>query len=1329
MRRLSLCKKISGLLLFPKFLIIILLLNAYSVNAQINFSGSYSQNFDVLATTGSANAWSNGTSPIAGWYLFKQPAPGAAIVSYGTDNGGSSSGNFYSFGITGSAERALGGTASGGAYFGSPGSGSIAGWIAVALANNTGSTINSATLNYDGEQWRNGGNTSSQTMVLEYGFGTDFTSVGTWIAPGGNFDWASPVVGASSAAIDGNTTGLLIDRGGILGSLNWAAGSILWIRWVERNDPGSDHGLAIDNFSLSTAVSATPTVNLSVSAHSASEAAQTIVTVTAVTSAAVSGSQTVNLTVSGTNITAADYTLSNTFITIADGDSTGSVTFTIIDDAMAEGPETLILTLSNPSPGITLGNPASQNISIADNDIAAVKISSIQGSGSTFNPAFGGAQTIEGIVVANFEGNAKLSGFFVQEEDADSDGDASTSEGIFVYDPSGLFSETAGTKVQVTGTVSEFTSSASNIAGTGNSSLTELTASSVASLGAAPLPAVVNITLPVADAADLEKYEGMLVNVMADSGNLAVTETFKLGRYGQVGLSVNSRLNQYTQFNTPSVTGYAAYVANLLKQYIILDDGSSTQNPDPEIFARGGNPLSATNTLRGGDEITGITGVLDERFEGYRVQTTASANFIPANPRLSSPPVVDGMIKVGFFNVLNYFTDLDLGSAITISGGVSFKPRGANTAAEFTRQRDKIVSAVIALNADVLGVSEIENDGNKSLQDLVNGLDAVAGTGTYAFINDQSLVNDPNPAINAVGTDAIKVGIIYKPSSVTPVGSPTSYKEPNPSSPIFSRPPVAQTFMDVNGNKFSVIVNHFKSKGSSSGLPGDADQGDGQGFSNATRVAQSQAILSFIDSVKSIAGDSDVLVIGDLNAYAKEDPITTLTNGGLISLFSDTSYSYQFNGQWGSLDHSLASASMYNQVAGSAKWHINADEPVVLDYNTAFKTPGQISGFYQSDAFRSSDHDPVLVGLNLANTASSITITAPVNNSSFAAGTPISLTTSVTSPGAAVVNVSFYNYGVKFAEDTTAPYGFISSIIEPGTYLVTAKAFLNNGDSLVSDTIHVTVTGCMGNGSISGEGYTNIPGSQVSDLTSSSTYPNNPDVTASLYSFEYGPDFGDNYGARVSGYICAPTTGYYTFYIAGNDQAGLWLSTNDDPANKLLIAYNETPVNFRAYYTFSTQKSAPVYLVKGARYYIETLHKEATATDHLSVAWQIPGGTLEVPIPGNRLSPYTTSIPFTSKVFGAKAFAQAMESKHTGKELAVTVTPNPSSSYFTIGIRSNNSNPVSVRVMDAAGRLVETKLNATANSTLQIGSRLSAGIYFVEIIQGSEKQRVKLVKQ
>jgi hypothetical protein len=209
---------------------------------------SYSQSFDSLSTTGSANAWLNDAT-LQGWSLFVQPAPGSAVTAYVAGDGSGNTGGFYSYGSTGSADRALGGLGSGGAYFGAPASGAVAGWIVLALTNTSGHMLDGFTLHYDGEQWRNGGNTSAQTMVLEYGFGASFASVSSWTAAGALFNWASLVNTATAAAVNGNTTGLAANRGGTVNTA-WNDGQTLWLRWIENNDPGNDHGLAIDNLSF-----------------------------------------------------------------------------------------------------------------------------------------------------------------------------------------------------------------------------------------------------------------------------------------------------------------------------------------------------------------------------------------------------------------------------------------------------------------------------------------------------------------------------------------------------------------------------------------------------------------------------------------------------------------------------------------------------------------------------------------------------------------------------------------------------------------------------------------------------------------------------------------------------------------------------------------------------------------------------------------------------------------------------------------------------------------------------------------------------------------------
>jgi len=207
-------------------------------------SFTYTQSFDSLTTSTTASPWAN-NSTLPGWSLFTSTLADAPTILGGS--GTANSGSFYSFGASGDGDRALGVTASGGAYFGSPASGAIAGYISVAFTNSTGSTLDGTAVSFSGEQWRNGGNTAAQSLAFEYGFGANFGTVANWTAvPTGNV--ISPVIGATAAAVDGNTAGLTAGLGATIDG--WAPGQTLFLRWVDRNDVGNDHGLGIDNFSL-----------------------------------------------------------------------------------------------------------------------------------------------------------------------------------------------------------------------------------------------------------------------------------------------------------------------------------------------------------------------------------------------------------------------------------------------------------------------------------------------------------------------------------------------------------------------------------------------------------------------------------------------------------------------------------------------------------------------------------------------------------------------------------------------------------------------------------------------------------------------------------------------------------------------------------------------------------------------------------------------------------------------------------------------------------------------------------------------------------------------
>ncbi|MCA9980068.1 MAG: ExeM/NucH family extracellular endonuclease, partial [Anaerolineales bacterium] len=576
----------------------------------------------------------------------------------------------------------------------------------------------------------------------------------------------------------------------------------------------------------------------------------------------------------------------------------------------------------------------------------ATLISFVQGDGFV-SPIVGSDIVVEAVISYRYD---SLSGFYLQEEAADSDNNPATSEGVFVYDPNNTITATVGSVVRVAATVSEF------------NGMTQLVNDTDRTVCGTDTLAPTIVTLPLANATDWEQVEGMWVSI---EDELTVTDNFRLGRFGQVRLSVGGRLAQPTNVVAPGTAANDLQNLNN-RSFITLDDALPFQNPDPVVYPE--PELSFTNTLRGGDTLpNGIVGIIDEynndSADDYRLYPTGAVDFVESNPRESDAPAVGGRIQVASFNVLNYFT--------------TFGSRGAEDQFEFDRQRDKIINAIVEMDAEIVGLMEIENN-TAAIQNLVDGLNAATTAGTYAYIDT-----------GIVGTDQIKVALIYKPALVTPVGNYVILD--SSVDPDFddskNRPVVIQTFEENStGEKVTVAVNHLKSKGSACTDVGDPDMGDGQGNCNGVRTEAAQALADYLATDPTGSGSDNFLIIGDLNSYAMEDPIVALQDAGytnLILAFNGAdAYGYTFEGQWGYLDHALASAGLVDEVTGVSDWHINADEPIVLDYNTNFKTPNQIDIFYSPEPFRASDHDPVLIGLDLETVTqpTSVTLTLLHNN-------------------------------------------------------------------------------------------------------------------------------------------------------------------------------------------------------------------------------------------------------------------------------------------------------------------------------------------------------------
>jgi len=570
-------------------------------------------------------------------------------------------------------------------------------------------------------------------------------------------------------------------------------------------------------------------------------------------------------------------------------------------------------------------------------------INQIQGS-TNISPLVGQTVTIEGVVTSVVP---SLNGYFVQEELIDQDNNKTTSEALFVFDENSSSLPEVGQTIRVQGAIKE------------QFERTQLTVTADVNwldCGVGVITAATSAQMPATSTTSWENLEGMLV--MFDQP-LQVTDTYNLARFGQLSLS-NGRLIKPTNMFTPNSPQAIQLAEENMRNILLLDDKNNAQNPETVPFPNGS--LAYNNTIRLGDRVNNLVGIVDYSYGSYRILPTQPVNFETTNPRTNTTTHENNeeKLKVVGFNVLNYFNGDGSGNGFPTA-------RGANTLEEFERQSTKIVSALTQINADIVGLMELENDGfgsESAIAELTNRINTALGEGTYQYVS----VEQPG-----IGNDEITVGLLYKTDTVTLAGDAVTTDQ----GPFDygNRQPLAQTFTSQHsGESFTVVVNHFKSKGSCSSATGlNADLNDGQGCWNELRKQAAQGLHNWLETKPTDTTDSDILIIGDLNAYAKEDPITMLETLGYSNVVTAhegiNAYSYSFGGEMGSLDHALASPSLNTQIVDTYVWHINADEPRAFDYNTENKSTNQLNDYYGSSAYRASDHDPIIVTIALNSEA------------------------------------------------------------------------------------------------------------------------------------------------------------------------------------------------------------------------------------------------------------------------------------------------------------------------------------------------------------------------
>jgi 5'-nucleotidase len=574
-----------------------------------------------------------------------------------------------------------------------------------------------------------------------------------------------------------------------------------------------------------------------------------------------------------------------------------------------------------------------------------VTIASVQGTGDA-TPLGTDPVTVEGIVTAYYASPSNYRGLYLEAADPAAEGPEGASDGIFVYFNAANPAVSIGDRIQVTGVPGEFQNQ------------TQLSATDAANYtiveAGAGLPAAVDLPDTVLGSAR-EAYEGMLVQ---PSGSYVLASTHELYNFGSLWLSAGQASVTPTEVADAGSAEAVALAAENAARRILVDDGYSIRVDNAQHV--GDQPyLTADTVVRLGDTMVppAVPMVLGYGFSQWRLQpqvplTDASdpaykPTFVAANPRPDAAPSVGGDVQFGSFNVFNYFTTLS---------SVNPDARGAATAAQLDIQRSKIVSAINGLGADVVALEEVENNVeygetvDTALADLVAGLNDAAGAGTWAYVPTPDALATPG------ATDVITTAIIYKPSLVEPVGD--SFADTDDVWDI-ARKPVAQTF-DIGGRTVTVIANHLKSKSPPEG--GGTEPADGQGFFNAERVAEANRLVQWIGDIAADdeKGD-DVILLGDFNAYGQEDPAQVLTAAGLTDLVpsqTDDQYTYSFNGMLGSLDHAFVTPSLAGAVTGVGVWGINSAE---------WGDRGYMFGATEAGTpFRSSDHDPIVLGIDAA---------------------------------------------------------------------------------------------------------------------------------------------------------------------------------------------------------------------------------------------------------------------------------------------------------------------------------------------------------------------------
>ena len=488
-------------------------------------------------------------------------------------------------------------------------------------------------------------------------------------------------------------------------------------------------------------------------------------------------------------------------------------------------------------------------------------------------------------------------GFFIQDKVGDND--RTTCDAVFVdADTTGI---RHGDELQIVGTYT-----------TGGIAAIE----TMAKIAVGQTPAVTKLRWPD-EASYLSAHTGEVVEF---DQTLVVTNNYSWAN-GTITLS-SHRLMGGTEICAPGSSEYTALRSANAKDKLYVSSNPKTAYP----FA------DADGTLRTGSCVDNLQGTIT----GSNQVTVAYTPTFYGNARPTEPTDLgDYNLKVCSFNMEYYIAE-------SFDATGQYGPKDADEAA---KQHSKLMQALIAIDADIYGLLEIQQ-GQSALANIVTALNEAKGGNYYAYIDDGT---------NIYGTFT-KVGFVYRKDRVRPTGS----LRQNNIKTYYRKMIQAFTLIE-NDEAFVFSLNHLKSKsGASSATGADKDQNDGQGAYNAIRVSEANSVVSACQSAAST--DADILIMGDMNAYSREDPLNVFETAGYINMLRHfhgaTAYSYSYQGEAGILDHIFANRSLAEQITGASVFHINADEHRKFEYTQATCT---------DDMYRCSDHDAVVVGIKLGD--------------------------------------------------------------------------------------------------------------------------------------------------------------------------------------------------------------------------------------------------------------------------------------------------------------------------------------------------------------------------